>query len=270
MNATRQNDFYVHKRTVLSMIVCVLIALPAEAQTITNLFNTGVLAISSGTPVLQAPGLPDPHYTLTGPIGTILPPVVTPGGYPFPAWVANTPSSQWISENRNFSLVNSPFGTYVYETSFTLPANANLNTVLISGAWATDNAGSNIRVNGSPTGLTNVIQFPSFTPFSIAATATGTSNFRHGQNTLQFVVRNSGGPSGLHVTNLRGTFQIPEPASGALVCCGAVIIGACVSRRRRRAVAGVDGENSASTESHCRFARNQRHLVTQLAVGILV
>jgi len=226
---------------LLGASLATIVASPVWAAPITDLRNTGVDA--TGTFLLGA-SVPDPNYTLViSPVGTALPAVVTPPGYPFPAWVANTSVSQWIGP-RSIS-ANGPGGTYQYDTQFTLPPNADLNSVLISGQWATDNPGHDILVNGISTGNTNVIQFSAFTPFSISAPTNGP--FFHGINTLSFVLSNVSGPTGLHVGFLQGSYAIPEPSGIALMMSGIVALG-CV-RRRRKSDDPIDQPNTHNDSS---------------------
>ena len=126
-------------------------------------------------------------------------------------WLANTPTSKWISPVANTAAsvgedidAGEGGGVYVYRlvvdaTGFD-PA-----TISITGGWATDNLGTNIRVNGQDTGLTNTVQFPSLTAFTIDNT---NATFVAGTNTIDFLVQNATtavGPTGLRIQGLRGT-----------------------------------------------------------------
>jgi hypothetical protein len=90
-------------------------------------------------------------------------------------------------------------GNYTYETSFNL-TNQDLSRVFISGAWATDNTGLDILVNGTSTGIT-CPGFGSLTPFTLSAT-NGVTN---GPIILDFLMNNAPGtpdvpgPTGLRV-----------------------------------------------------------------------
>jgi hypothetical protein len=172
-------------------------------------FGTGVAA--DGT-LLAAPAV-DPHYILT---------VSADGNFPGPnailvsnvwpiaagAWLLNGPNSAWIAPQADQSGAPYPDGTYggnssgdyTYETSFNLTGQ-NLSRVFISGAWATDNVGTGILVNGVNSGNTNTVQFAALTPFILTAT----NGLVAGPNTLDFLVNNAAGtpdvpgPTGLRV-----------------------------------------------------------------------
>jgi hypothetical protein len=71
---------------------------------------------------------------------------------------------------------------------------------VLLGAWATDNLGTDIKLNGVSTGLQNGNQFGSLTPFTL------TTGFVAGVNTLEFHLNNADpvtGYTGLRVDNLR-------------------------------------------------------------------
>ena len=170
------------------------IAVAAATSAVGTLFNTGVNA--SGTPLSDGT-IGDPHYTLVSvPSGSTTAILVrtSAGGYPVDGeWMGDDALSAWIGPDNSGS-DSGPVGNYDYRTTFDLtgliPATAS-----ISGGWSVDNAGVNILINGVSTGNSdnNVNAFETFQSFSI------TSGFQPGLNTLDFIVDNTGGPTGLRV-----------------------------------------------------------------------
>ena len=161
-------------------------------------FGTGVGA----TGVVLADGEVDPQYKLTLNTdnsesqdalvqdSTVFPIV---GG----TWVFNSDQSKWIGPR--FETSGAAGGDYTYQTTFDLTG-FDPNTVVLLGGWATDNLGTDIKLNGNSTGLLNGTQFGALTPFTI------TTGFQAGVNTLEFLVNNSdavAGYTGLRVENLR-------------------------------------------------------------------
>jgi len=202
-------------------IALLLVGAASQAATINNLYNTGVNNLS----MALAANVVDPHYVITvSPSGPLPAKTVTDTAFPFPPWVANNANSRWIGPDASSQ---GPAGTYRYRTQFTVPANAILSTVNVTGLWGTDDNSLNIFINGNPTG--NVSGgFTTLVPFTV------NSGFVFGTNNLVFRLNNAGGPTGLRVDKIVGTYQIvPEPIAGALVCVG-VISGGCLHRRGRR------------------------------------
>src|SRR3989442_1038489 len=113
--------------------------------------------------------------------------VTRTGQYPFPYWLPNTSSAQWISPaaGGNEMTIDVP-GVYVYRETFDLTG-FDLSTVTLSGSFAIDDASGRIQLNGVTVGPTS-LTFTSMTAFSL------TSGFVAGRNTLDFVVTN--GPTG--------------------------------------------------------------------------
>jgi hypothetical protein len=200
-----------------------LVSAAAHAATISNLFNTGV----NGAGVALGPNVIDPHYVITAsPSGPSPARTVIDTAFPFPPWVANSPGvggSRWIGPEANG---NGPAGNYRYRTTFTVPANANLSTVNVSGLWGTDDPSIAMRINGNLT--PNVSGgFTSLVPFSI------TSGFVLGNNVLTFDLANVISVTGLRVDKAVGTYQIiPEPSS--LCIAGTLLFASVVVQRRRR------------------------------------
>lgn len=161
-----------------------------------GLFNTGVDA----TGAVLEDGATDPHYkltlnaddpTVTGPIvqdSTVFP--ISDG-----TWVRNSDRSKWIGPR--FETSAAAGGDYTYELTFDLTG-FDPTTAILLGGWATDNLGTDLRLNGTSTGLQNGSQFGSLTPFTV------TTGFQAGVNKLEFLVNNASlGYTGLRVENLR-------------------------------------------------------------------
>jgi hypothetical protein len=207
--------------TILLLAVMAQLALaPVEvsAVPIANLYNTGLDSVGNYLPAFA----PDGNYTvITSPLGLFTPVATDDTNYPFPAWVANNPGiSRWIGTSQISS--DGPFGNYTYRTSFVLPVNTNLSSVSISGQWAADNLGLDILVNGNSSGNASG-GFSFLTPFSL------TSGFQVGVNSIDFIVQNQGGPTGLRVDKITGNYLVPEPGTCLLgmISLGGLLMSRC-------------------------------------------
>lgn len=199
-----------------------ILLLPTAHAAPISIFNTGTDPSNNAWPGI---GVPDIHYFYTLSPTTGVPVTVDHTNWPIfgGPWVPNTPNSRWIGPNGNSQ---GPAGAYTYATQFTLPALTNLSTVSVSGLWATDDPGVDIEINNISTGQLSA-GFTSLVPFSI------TSGFQIGVNTIEFLVSNAGGPTGLRVDKVVGSYQlIPEPATIALG--GMALTGIVALRRRGR------------------------------------
>lgn len=193
----------------------------AAAVTI-PLFNTGTDATNTAW---VPSNVTDIHYIYT--LSPTAGPPVTVNNAIWPIfggpWVPNNANSRWIGPDQSSQ---GPAGAYTYATQFTLPPSANLATVNVSGLWATDDPGLNIEINNISTGQLSA-GFSSLVPFSI------TSGFQIGVNTIEFLVQNAGGPTGLRVDKIQGSYSlIPEPTTLSLAAGGLAAIAAL----RRRAL----------------------------------
>ena len=197
----------------------------AQGSIISSLFNTGV--DGTGTPLSNNSA--DPHYSLVSVPGgpTSVRVATSANGFPIGPWLGDDSLSTWIGPDSDGSL-NGPVGNYDYQTTFDLTGFDPL-TASITGQWSMDNAAVDILINGvsiSPTGS----DFTSWTAFSV------NSNFVAGINTLDFVINNAGGPTGLRVemsgtAEPAGTDPVPEPATMILLGAGLSVLG--VLRHRK-------------------------------------
>jgi hypothetical protein len=210
-------------RRQLSAIVAILaIAAGAAAHAAPiNIFNTGVNAGG-----IAVPGN-DIHYTITAsPSGPMPAVAVTSPGFPTTPpgpWVINNVNSRWIGPDASSQ---GPAGNYTYETKFTLPPNAILSTASIFGLWGTDDWSANIFLNTVNNGNVSA-GFTSLVPFAV------TTGFQIGLNTLEFKLTNAGGPTGLRIDRVIGSYQVtPEPAALGLASLALVATAGVIRRRK--------------------------------------
>ena len=154
---------------------------------ITTLFNTGLS--DDRTQLLL--GSEDPHYTVISSPDTSTPPPPTPAIVTnLNTWLVNTASSQWISVKHPNG---GPNGWYRYRTTFDLTG-FDLATVSLSISVAFDNLMDDILLNGSSymTQLFDQIFGPFGTGYTQWHSNTLQEGFIEGENSLDFVVNNTG------------------------------------------------------------------------------
>ena len=214
------------------MFIAAAISFPAvlaKADTI-QVYSTGMLTSLTQ----QADGLADLHYALlSAPAGATAGSafVTDQSGYPFPIWAADDASSKWISPQPSYTLGQTDLpGQYVYQTSFSL-SGLNPRTASLSLQIATDNATTDVLLNGISTGITYSGLTTKSAPFTIS------SGFVAGLNTLTFVTQNFDGdntnPTGINV-QISGTADsaAPEPSTAALVFGGVALAAIGIFRRK--------------------------------------
>ncbi len=161
-----------------------------------GLFNSGVTNTGALLPNLAV----DPHYTLTTvPPASMLGPqsyVTDRTKSPIVAgpYLPDGPNSQWLSPQADQS-TGSAAGNYVYHTTIDLTG-YDPSTAIITGRWASDDVGSQIKLNGVLTAAPPSNSFSTFTPFTIS------TGFVAGINSLDFLVNNASAlpnPTGFRV-----------------------------------------------------------------------
>lgn len=200
-------------------VVLQVLSTQSHAATINNLFNTGVNNVGAAV----GTGMTDLHYTIFSPIGYTAT-TVDDTNFPFPPWLANNTGSRWIGPATNSV---GPGGPWEYRTTFTVPPTAILSSVVVNGDWIPDDTGTNIHINGTPTGQTST-GYGTLIPFTVS------SGFVFGTNTLSFFITNapSQNATGLRVDNILGIYQIPEPGT-AVLFAAAFLISTITLRRSR-------------------------------------
>lgn len=175
---------------------------PTAPVVIADLYNTGV---DDARKVL-GDSVADSHYTLaTCPGGTatvnqgnVARAVTTPNKDLAPInWVANTQTARWIGPNT--ASATGPVGDYSYKTTFTLPS---FSEALIVGELSVDDWITDILINGVSVG--NPVPLSSWTnirKFSIS------KGFVVGTNTIEFKLHSVGGPTGLRIDSISGTYR---------------------------------------------------------------
>ena len=209
--------------TAIAMATAALLATTdAKAVPISTFYDTGVDA-SHAT---LANNAAETHYAIISTPDGSAPGVrvaTSANGFPIPPWLGDDSLSAWIGPKTD-SALDGAVGQYDYRTTFDLTG-FNANAAALTGQWAADNAGVDILINGVSAGQT-VNGFSAFSSFAV------TSGFISGLNTIDFLVRNDGGPTGLRVEGAL-TAAVPEPMSLAILGVGLAGVG--LFRRLNRA-----------------------------------
>jgi hypothetical protein len=188
-----------------------------------SIFSTGVNGVGATTPI----GTVDSHWELSakpGSSGLVL------GSNPFRfncCYVADNGISGWVSPGLFGGAGAS--GIYEYTQEFDLTG-FDLSTVVLSGAYSTDNDGE-LLINST------IVLTTGFSGFgSLHAWSAPVSALLPGINTIRARVNNGGDPTALRVEIRSATGDlesvgVPEPSTGLLVLAGA---GLAILARRRR------------------------------------
>lgn len=191
------------KPALIVLVMVLTVATSRGALTISGLYNTGVDRDTRGA---LAAGSKELTYQLTGPENQAYVELVVYHNHDLnnQAWVTPPAGSAWIGPNDiPDTYPDDPVGDYHYVINFNLSGAADISKVRILGSWATDNE-AQWWLNGVYTGFSkSPFGFSQLNSFGLQG------GLVNGLNTLEFWVRNSGGPSGLLVANL----QITEDAS---------------------------------------------------------
>ena len=197
-------------------------ALTASEQLTAALFPTGVDSNND----LLADQAQDQHYTATTQDGNCEPGapfVVTkasaPGVLPN-TWIdppaADPPvAAQWISCSLNAWGVDDPGkgidNTYLYETKLTVPPGVPPSSISVTGRWACDDfctiKVNNVALDPDIISKTESGAYGSLDQFTIPAQVSpgGPNTFLPGENTITFVVEDTGGQEGLLVSDITVT-----------------------------------------------------------------
>jgi DNA-binding beta-propeller fold protein YncE/cytochrome c peroxidase len=196
-----------------------------HAVAVADVFDTGLSTKSTEL----ATGSDDPHYSVvSGPTGSGRDLV----GCVNPTWVdctSSDPDSQWLT-------MSSLPGDLTVRTSFTIPSDAVLNSVVLSGRFASQSQTTDIRINGhsiyggSGAPSPGAFDLPGTAWTALAVRGDAGAGFVHGVNTLDFVVDNAALAAGLRTDDL-AVDALPEP-SGWSAFAAALPLLALLSRRR--------------------------------------
>jgi hypothetical protein len=199
------------------LVLAILMAPAAVFAAPIDIYSTGV----DDSGALLPDWAVDPHYTLAG---STTDPDVYANGYPEAHfWVANTTTSQWITD------FTQALGPFVYSTTFDLTGYDHTSATL-GGLWSADDQAI-MKLNGV---VVASLFFPLTQPWQELSAFAINSGFIAGFNTLTFEVPNIGGPSGLHVqiAGDAALTAVPEPSTFALAAVGLGLMYRQVRRRR--------------------------------------
>ena len=215
-------------KTQLRIASMLLLALALLALAVTPSFANSITIYSTGAG-LGSGGVSDPNYQLLASSPTGAGPAYTLPAYA--GWVSPPAGTQWI--NPSPSGGSTLAGNYDYQTTFDLTG-LDPGSLVLSGSWAADNAGSillnGVAAIGTGTTIPDPYGFKNLTAFSITG-SDNLANLHPGLNTLDFVVQNDGDVTGLLV-DISGTASpAPEPSSLLLMGSGLIGLGGALRRK---------------------------------------
>jgi hypothetical protein len=221
------------KRQALSLLAVCILAAPLHAASVLTLanghqlFSSGIAA--NGSPAASASV--DVHYVMSLNPNASGPDTVVSN---HPNWSANTANSQWIGAGPGGG-TNQLIGVYSATTQIDLTG-MDLATVVITGHWASDNDGHEIRINGNSSSSPKTGNFAdanfNTNPVNLFTINNAGGFLVNGVNDISFVYENTTfvSPAGVRV-ELEGASGslVPEPASVSLLGGAALL-----TLRRRR------------------------------------
>lgn len=212
-----------------TVAVAALFALPASANSISGLVGTGAGLAANAVDTNYSFAALSGTATGTGGFGV----VANPASYPFPYWVPNTASSQWLAPAAPASTAYDPSvnGTYKWTLTFNLGSGYDSSTAAFAARWSADNLGF-VQLNGATLAGSVSSSHNTWQAFSAS------SGFHAGANTLAFFVTNlaqaGNNPTGLQVQFLSSTIApVPEPESYAMLLAGLGLIVTIIRRRNK-------------------------------------